>query len=166
MNLEPLRTAIRAQAEAEAERRRADAEAERERALAQARAEAAALVERARLEGRRAGVHEGAHRRGAARRRAREELLRARGSLFEELRRHARAEVPALRSDPAYPRLVERLEEAARRQLGADAEIVADRPGTGGVSGSSGRRSVDYTLAALVDRAIDDLKGEVEGLWR
>jgi vacuolar-type H+-ATPase subunit E/Vma4 len=166
MNLDPLRTAIRAQAEAEAERHRAEVEAERERALAEARSEADALVERARLEGRRAGVHEGARRRGAARRRAREELLRARGSLFEELRHRARAEVPALRSDPAYPRLVERLEDAARRQLGADAEIVADRPATGGVSASSGQRSVDYTLAALVDRTIDDLNGEVSGLWR
>ena len=166
MSLEPLRTAIRTQVEAEAGRQRARVEAERDTRLAEARAEAAALLERARLEGRTIATRERARRRGAAQRRAHELVLQARGALFDELRRRARTEALRLRADPAYPTLIDRLGETARTQLGADAELVTDPPDTGGVSASSGDRSVDYTLAALVDRTIEGLDGEVERLWQ
>jgi vacuolar-type H+-ATPase subunit E/Vma4 len=166
MNLGPLRDALLDEAEAGAERRRAEVEAERAKRLADARAKASALVEEGRLEGRRAAKQEGARRRGAARRRAREAELAARGALFEELRRRARAGAFGLRVDPTYPELLDRLAEAAQAQLGADAELEVDRPGTGGVVARSGRRSVDYTLPALADRALADLDGEVEKLWR
>lgn len=166
MNLGPLRAALLEQADADAERRRGEVEAECARRLEAARAEAGVLVEQGRLEGRRAARQEGARRRGAAHRRAREAELAARGALFEELRSRARAGAVELRSDPGYPALLDRLTGAARAQLGADAEIEVDRPGGGGVGARSGRRSVDYTLPALADRALADLGGEVEKLWR
>lgn len=166
MNLGPLRGALLAEAVADAERRRAEVEAEHAKRLADARAEADALVEQGRLEGRRAAKQEGARRRGAAYRRAREAQLAVQGALFEELRGRARAVVFELRADPTYPALLDRLAEAARAQLGTDAEIEADRVGAGGIVARSGMRSVDYTLPALVDRALADLDGEVEKLWR
>jgi vacuolar-type H+-ATPase subunit E/Vma4 len=166
MSLEPLRTAILAEAEAEADDRRTEVEAECRRRLAKARVEAEALVERARVEGSRAAQQETARRRGAARRQGREALLGARGRLFEQLRRRARADVLELRGDPRYGRLIDRLTVAAKAQLGAEATVVADRPGVGGVFAFSGSRSVDYTLPTLVDRVLADLAGDVEGLWR
>jgi vacuolar-type H+-ATPase subunit E/Vma4 len=166
MNLEPLREALLDQAEAEAGHRRAEVEAEREQRLSAARAEAGSLVEQGRRDGRRAASQEGARRHGAAHRRAREARLEACGSLFEELRRRVRDEALGLRSDPSYPALLQRLAEAARSQLGPGAEIEVDCPDGGGVLARSGSRSVDYTLPALADRALEELDGEVERLWR
>jgi vacuolar-type H+-ATPase subunit E/Vma4 len=166
MNLDSLRTAFLAQAEADAARRRVEVESEYERRLAAARVEASSLIEQGKLEGRTAGEHEGARRRSAARRRAREVQLGARGVLYEELRSRASAEALELRSDPRYSPLLDRLVAAAQARLGAAAELERDPPDAGGVRARSGSRSVDYTLPALADRALHDMDGEVEKLWR
>jgi vacuolar-type H+-ATPase subunit E/Vma4 len=166
VNLESLRTAFLEQAEAEAARRRAEVEAERERRLAGAQAEASSLVEQGKLDGRLAARQESARRRGAARRRAREALLGVCGAMYGELRSRARTEALELRSDPGYRALLDRLVEAARAQLGPEAEIETDLPYVGGVLGRAGSRSVDYTLPALADRALEELDGEVEMLWQ
>lgn len=166
MNLESLRAAFVEQAEADAERRRAEIEAECEQLLSEARATASSLVEHGRHEGRLAGEQERARRRGTALRRAREAHLGARGALYRELRDRAGAEALQLRTHPDYELLLDRLAEAAKARLGAEAEIEVDPPDTGGVFARSGRRSVDYTLPALAERAIGELGREVEQLWR
>lgn len=166
MNLESLRTAFVEQAEADAAWRRLEVEAECEKLLWAARAAASRLVEQGRREGRLTADQESARRRGAAQRRAREAQLGARGALYQELRELARAEALQLRSHPAYGALLDRLVGAAKARLGAEAEIEIDPPDAGGVFARSGRRSVDYTLPALAERAIGDLGREVEQLWR
>jgi vacuolar-type H+-ATPase subunit E/Vma4 len=166
MDLGSLRAAVLDEAEADVARRRAAVEVEAEHRLAAARAEAGALVEQGRLEGRLAGERESARRRGAASRSAREARLGARGSLYDELRSRAAAEALALRSEPGYRDLLDRLVATARAQLGAGAQLEIDPPGVGGVRARSGSRSVDYSLPVLVDRVLADLDGEVEKLWR
>jgi vacuolar-type H+-ATPase subunit E/Vma4 len=166
MTLEPLRKALRAETNAELKQRLGAVEDECARLVADAEAEARALVRRGRLDGEEAAAREGARRRSAATRKAREIRLRARQRQVEELERLAREAVLGMRSDDRYPDLLERLAAAVREQLGPDAEIEVDPEGRGGVIGRRGRATVDYTLPALAERAIADLGEEVERLWR
>ncbi len=166
MNLEPLRAALRAETDAEAEGQRAEAEEAGARRLAEARTQANAIVEQARLDGEQAAEREARRRRASASRRARELRLEAERSLVDELRLRAHAAALQLRTDRRYPELLERLSEAARSQLGPDAELEVDPPGVGGVVAGAGSTSVDYSLPALVDRAIEELDGKLESLWR
>ena len=165
MNLDPLRRALHAETEAEAARRRSEVTAECDRILAEAEAAAHALSHEARLEGERAAAREAARRRAAATRRAREARLAARRSLVDELRRRTHEAVLELREQQDYPVLLQRLSDAARSQLGDDAELEVDPPGRGGVIGRRGDASVDYTLPAMADRTIDGMGVAVERLW-
>jgi hypothetical protein len=70
-----------------------------------------------------------------------------------------------LRADPRYPALLDHFEQVARRQLGADAVIERDPDGVGGIVAHQGDRRVDYSLAALADRALDTLGDDIERLW-
>ncbi|HVP76053.1 MAG TPA: hypothetical protein VMS63_08530 [Gaiellaceae bacterium] len=166
MNLEPLREALKAQADADAERRQAEVDAECKRKLATAEAEARSLVAQGRREGERAAAQAALRRRALASRRGRELRLAAQRSLVDELRLRAHDQVLELRTDPGYRELLDRLSRAARSQLGSHVELEVDAPGVGGVIGRAGRQSVDYSLPALVERAIEDLDGELEALWR
>jgi vacuolar-type H+-ATPase subunit E/Vma4 len=166
MNLEPLREALRAQAEADAGRRRTAVDEECGRRVADAEAQARSLVEQGRLEGEQAATREALRRRAAASRRARELRLDAQRSLLEELRLRARDAALERRAGPLYPKLLDRLSRAVRVQLGPDAALEIDPPTVGGVVGRADGRSVDYSLPALVERAIEDLDGRLDGLWR
>jgi vacuolar-type H+-ATPase subunit E/Vma4 len=157
---------LRAEADAEAERRRVEAEAAGEQRLAEAWTQAEEIAEQARLAGERAAARAARRRRAAASRRARELQLDAERSLLDGLRASSRAAARALRTEPGYPQLLERLSRAARSQLGPEAELEIDPPQAGGVLARAGSISVDYSLPALVDRAIEMLGGEVERLWR
>jgi V/A-type H+-transporting ATPase subunit E len=165
VNLEPLRRALSAETVAAADRRRSEVTAECERIVAEAEAGAHELSHEARVEGERAAAREGARRRAAAARRARETRLAARRGLVDELRRRAREAALELRERPDYPELLERLSDAARSQLGDDAELEVDLPGRGGVIGRRGNASVDYTLPAMADRTIDEMGVALERLW-
>ncbi len=165
MNLEPLRRALSAETVAAGDRRRSEVTAECERIVAEAEAGAHELSHEARVEGERAAAREAARRRAATARRARETRLAARRGLVDELRRRAREAVLELRERPDYPELLERLSDAARSQLGDDAELEVDLPGRGGVIGRRGDASVDYTLPAMADRTIDEMGVALERLW-
>jgi vacuolar-type H+-ATPase subunit E/Vma4 len=166
MTLEPLREALRAETDSELRQRLEAVEDECAQLVADAEAEAHALVRRGRLEGEEAAAREGARRRAAATRKAREIRLRARRRQVDELERLAREAVPAVRSDVRYPALLERLAAVVREQLGPDAAIEVDPAGVGGMIGRRGRATVDYTLPALAERAIAGLDEELERLWR
>ena len=166
MNLEPLRTTLRAQAEADAGRRRTAADEECGRRIAEAEAGAHSLVEQGRLKGDEEAAREALRRRAGASRRARELQLEVQRSLLEELRLRARNAALGRRADPLYPKLLDQLARAAHVQLGPDAALEIDPPGVGGVVGRAEGRSVDYSLPALVERAIEDLDGRLEALWR
>jgi vacuolar-type H+-ATPase subunit E/Vma4 len=165
MNLDPLRQALRAETEAEAEWQRAEMTGECERIMAESEAAARALAQEARRDGERAAARAAARRRAAAARRARETVLAARRGLVDELRVRSRRAVLELREEPRYPALLERLSSAARVQLGRDTELVVDPPGRGGVIGRTRNASVDYTLPAMADRAVDGIGRDLERLW-
>lgn len=166
MNLEPLSKALRAQAVGDAGRRRAAVDEECGRRVADAEAQARSLVERGRFEGEKAARQEALRRGAVANRRARELRLGAQRLLLEELRQRALEAALERRADPMYPKLIDRLSRTARVQLGPDAALELDPPAAGGVIGRVDGRSVDYTLPALVERAIEDLGGRLEALWR
>lgn len=165
MNLEPLRRALRSETEADTDRRRSEVATECERIVAEAEAAAQALAHEARLEGERAAAREAARRHASSARRARESVLAARRGLVDELRGRSRRAVLELRGQPEYAELLERLSAASRAQLGDDAELVVDPPDRGGVVGRRGDASVDYTLPAMADRAIDGMGAQLERLW-
>jgi len=166
MSLEPLRNALRAETEADVQRRLAEVEAACACLLADAEAKARELTEQGRREGERAAVQEAVRRRATATRRAREIRLQAQRRQVDEVQRRSREAALRLREDRRYPELLERLAGAAREQLGPNVELEVDPPGLGGVIGRRGNASVDYTLPALVDRAIAGLGDELESLWR
>lgn len=166
LTLEPLRAALRLQAEADARQRLADAAEQRDRILAEAQARARALIERARLTGERLAGAESQRRLAGARREAHELELAAQRSLVDELRRRVRDQAFALRGGPSYEALLERLQALARSQLGDHAQLTVDPPDRGGVIARRDSASVDYTLPALAERALDELAGRVEELWR
>jgi vacuolar-type H+-ATPase subunit E/Vma4 len=166
MSLEPLRAALLADVEADIARRLAAVEEECRRAVAAAEAEAEKIVGRGRDEGEAAAAKEALRRRATATRRAREIRLRGQQRQVEELERRSRPAVADLREDSRYGALLEQLRAAVREQLGADAEIEVDPGGLGGVIGRRGGASVDYTLPALAERALEGLGEEVDGLWR
>lgn len=166
MNLEPLRRALHTEAQAGAEQRRDEVATACDRIVAAAEARGRRLARQGRLEGGQAAEREAGRRRAAATRRGREIVLTAQRRQLETLRREAREAVQDARLDPRYPRLLERLEQAVRAQLGADAEVDIDPPDVGGVIGRHGSRSVDYTLPRLVDRVVDAMGEDVEELWR
>ena len=127
MNLESLRTALRVEAETEAAKRRTEVDEACERRLAEAQAKARELTEQGRLEGAHVAARKSLRRRAAANRRARELRLAAQRGLIDELRLRGREAALELRKDPRYEELLERLSQAAKSQLGADAEVESTR---------------------------------------
>ncbi len=166
MNLEPLRTELLAEARDEQARQLADVDHTCRLQAARARARWEALTARSRAQGERAAAQEARRRLGAASQRGRELELVAKRALVEELRAQTLAAALDLRDDPRYGPLLERLSQTAEAQLGPGAEIEVDPPGLGGARARAGDVSVDYTLPALVERAIQDLGAELEALWR
>jgi vacuolar-type H+-ATPase subunit E/Vma4 len=166
MNLDSLRTALRLEAETEAANRLTQVDEACKRRLAEAHATARELTDQGRHEGARLAERDALRRRAVAKRRARELRLAAQRELIDELRMRSKGAALGLRKDPRYEELLDRLSKLAKSQLGADAEVEADQPELGGVVAYAGSRSVDYTLPALVDRAIAELDGQLETLWQ
>jgi vacuolar-type H+-ATPase subunit E/Vma4 len=166
MNLEPLRGALHAETDVEIRAHLEDVDAECKRLLDDAEARSRRRARQGRREGERAAAKEAVRRRATATRKAREIRLRAQQRQIEELRQRALEAVARARDDARYPALLERLAAQVRDQLGPAAEVVVDPEGLGGVIGRRGRTSVDYTLPALVERAMDDLGGDLERLWQ
>jgi vacuolar-type H+-ATPase subunit E/Vma4 len=165
VNIEPLRETLLAEAKAEAAALLERAARERAGRISAAEQQAAALIAEARSLGLALGEREAGHVLGRARRRSTEVVLGSKKSLLEEARQQALAAVRALPAEPGYPQLVERLERAARAQLGEDAAIAVDL-GLGGVRGRRGSRSVDYTLPVLVERCLEQLDEKLAEAWR
>ncbi|MET0765956.1 MAG: V-type ATP synthase subunit E family protein [Blastococcus sp.] len=161
--LEPVRRGLLARARADADALLAQADTDAEATLAAARVEAAALLAQARAEGERDAEVVRARERARARREARATVLRAQAAVYDEVRRQGRAAVRALRSDPAYPALLDALRARAHAELGPDA-AVREHPDGGLVAEVPGRR-LDARLDTLADAALDGLGGAVRQLW-
>ncbi|WP_067138838.1 hypothetical protein [Microtetraspora malaysiensis] len=161
--LAPVSTALLRRARLDADALLDAAGDDAARTLAAARRTAQDMID----EARESGTAEARARADAVRvragRHARGIELAARREVLLELRRRAVAAVLALRDDPCYPRLVERLRELARESGGADL-IVREHP-DGGVVGEGRGLRVDCSLGALAGRAVDALGAEAERLW-
>jgi vacuolar-type H+-ATPase subunit E/Vma4 len=165
MTLEAARDSRLADAHAQADRIRAQADADAAARVADARRHADAVVESARAQGAAEGRLDARADEAGARVRARAVVLAARRDAYDELSRAARAAVVRLREAPEYPELLDRLADAARRELGAAAELDVDPPDAGGVRARAGSRRIDATLPALADRCIADLGPTLTRLW-
>ena len=132
--------------------------------LAEAGREAAMLLERARREGEDVTDALLTRERASLRRENVAIVLEARHSVVLELDAQVRAGVFAMREAPDYGSVVDALTTRARARLGADAVIVTDPDGAGGVIGELGGRRVDYTLTALAERACATLGDAIEEL--
>jgi vacuolar-type H+-ATPase subunit E/Vma4 len=161
--LEPVRAWLVATAHAEAGQVRAAAADHGEHLLARARAEAEAILTEARRQGAAEGAALAAAERARQRRRARGLVLEAERQAYETLGERSRAAVRALREDPGYPALRQRLTRLALAAAGPGA-VVGEHPDGGVVAQAPGVR-VDCSLDRLVARAVEALGGEVVGLW-
>jgi vacuolar-type H+-ATPase subunit E/Vma4 len=161
--LEPLRAALLAAARADAAAVLAAADDDAAATVAAARARVADLAATARREGAADAAAMLAADRARGRREARRIELSAQQEVWEQLRAGGRAAVMALRDDPAYGRLRDRLAARARRLAGPDA-VVSEPPEGGVVAVAAGRRW-DFSLPTLAEHAIDALGPEVQWLW-
>jgi len=161
--LEPVRAALLAAARADAAAVLVAADEDEAATMAAARAQVADLVGAARREGAADAAAMLAADRARGRREARRIELCARQEVLDQLRSRARAAVTALRDDPGYGRLRDRLAARARELAGPDA-VISEPPDGGVVAVSAGRRW-DLSLPALAERAVDALGPKVERLW-
>ena len=71
-----------------------------------------------------------------------------------------------LAADVRLERVFERLVADARERLAifGPVQIVANP--NGGFVARAGSREIDYSLPSQVDRTIDEMASELEGLWR
>jgi vacuolar-type H+-ATPase subunit E/Vma4 len=165
MSLDTAREALLDDAQRRAQEIVALGEEEAARRLEEARREADELVARARAEGEVEGRLQAARVQAVQRFTAHMQVLGAQRASYDALLARARADALALRGDPAYPELLDRLAAAARRDLGPDAEVTIDPAALGGVLARAGSRAVDYTLVALAERCVQDLGARVGALW-
>lgn len=157
--LEPLRSALMSRARAEADQARADAETDGRELLAAARDEAEALLTKARAQGEMDAAAMFASEMDRARRSARGVVLAEQRASYNELRQRALTAVRVLVADPARRA---RLATLLRGQLGEHA-VIREHPDGGIVAETPDGRSVDASIAKLVDIAVADL--DLEGLW-
>ena len=160
-----VRAALLADADDEAELILSDAQFAADLDRAAAEADVDTQLERAR---KRSQTSADAHRQqllAQAHHQAQTIIMEAREATRVELIADLRSQVMRLREDDRYPQLLDNLEAAARRQLGADAVIERDPEMGGGVIGRAGGRSVDYTLPVLADRAMGAFGQEMAALW-
>ena len=161
--LEPVRLALLADAQAAATEIVGQASAEAAAVVARANGEADAAVDQARQRAEETGAAHAAMTVTRARREAHTTVLQAREALRRELDRRVGIAVEAMRDDPRYSALLDRLETLARTQLGAAVDI--EHPPEGGIVAIDGPRRVDYRLVALAERELEELADEVAALW-
>jgi hypothetical protein len=141
----------------------ADARAQAQRIVSRSSADAAALIERAEQQGVEAAELDTSREWTAARRRARGIILAARHSAYVDLQAAVAA---AVRADPRYPVLLERLADEARRRLGPGADVDIDTSGDLGVGATRKDRHIGWSLDSIVVEGIVRLGPEIEELWR
>jgi hypothetical protein len=126
-----------------------------------ARTTAAKIIAAARAEGRRTAEATAQAQFVEAERAARALVLTAEQEVEGSARTRALAAAMTFRQQPEYTKLLDALEASARRRLGPTAEIERDPPGAGGIRARRGRRSIDLTLASLVDQVLASSMDEV-----
>jgi regulator of protease activity HflC (stomatin/prohibitin superfamily) len=159
--LEPLRQSLLSAASTRAAATIAQARADATATRAAAKAAAAKIIAAARAEGRRATEARAQAQLVEAERAARALVLTAERGVEDDARTRALAAAMIFRHQPEYTKLLDTLEASARRRLGPTTEIERDPPDAGGLRARHGRRSIDLTLASLVDQALTGSFDEV-----
>lgn len=163
--LEPVRAALLEEAEARAADIAEDAIREAAALVEEAEEAAEAAIARAVRRARTAADARTEHAIERARAESHRRILLTKETIRARALDAAHRAALAMREDPRYPALLDHLETTALGQLGVDAFVERDPDGVGGVVATQGERRVDYTLAALVDRALDRRSDELAGLW-
>jgi vacuolar-type H+-ATPase subunit E/Vma4 len=165
VQLQPVRRALLDDATHDAEQIAGRASQRAADVVDSARRESATQLEQVRRRRERSAEAHAEQMLAMAHNNAHEAILRAREVVRRQLIDETRRSVMAVRNDERYDTLLDRLEDLARAQLGADARIDRDPAPDGGVIATNGSRRVDYTLPALADRALEALADEVALLW-
>ena len=159
LGLAPLRAALLARARAAADELVAAAEDERASALSDAQREVDELLARARDQGHADGEELFASERATGRASDQARLLAAQRSVYDSLRSRIAHQVRDLLAGPgAHDRLVAALVD----RLGEEVAVV-DVPDGGVVARTPDGRSIDASVAALVDSALADQ--DLTPLW-
>jgi vacuolar-type H+-ATPase subunit E/Vma4 len=161
--LEPVRAALRAAAERESAAVRAGGEAEVAEVLENAHREAARIRADAVAEGTAVARGSAALRSARTRREAHEIVLDRQNQVYAALVAAVGAAASALRADPRYPALLDRLTEHARELLGPQA-VVTEGP-DGGIVAERGSRRVVLSLPAIAVATLEAMAPEVSSLW-
>jgi vacuolar-type H+-ATPase subunit H len=132
-------------------------------AVARARAEAGDRVTKAREEGLAQAAPLAAAVRNQRRRDVRATVLAAQREAYQELCEQVRAAVSALREEPGYDLLLERLRRSAQHAAGPAATLTDDP--AGGVVARGPGVVVDCSLPRLADAAVEALGAQTDWLW-
>jgi vacuolar-type H+-ATPase subunit E/Vma4 len=162
--LRPLCDALRAEAQARARTILAEADREARSTLADAQRRADELRGAARAQGAADARRRGDRVVAEARRRTRSQVLRARRELYERVGSIARTRLAAVEGTAAARELNERLAAEARERLG-DECVVHESPVGVGIVASAGRRRLDLSLDALVEREMNRGGTRIEEVW-
>jgi vacuolar-type H+-ATPase subunit E/Vma4 len=161
--LGPVRAALIARARAVATAEVSGAEEEARAILQDADRRADAVREEARVRGEADAQAVLVATRARARREARSVVLAAQSEVAVALRARVHAGLRALRDDPDYAEIENRLESQARGLLGPEARLTPDP--SGGFLAEAGGRQVELTLAAVADQVLERLGPELQSLW-
>jgi vacuolar-type H+-ATPase subunit E/Vma4 len=161
--LAPVRRAMLRHAHEQAEEIVGRARQRAADAVARARADADDSVIHAREAGLAQAAPLAAAVRNQRQRDVRATVLAAQRAAYQELREQVRAAVSALREEPGYDLLMERLRRSAQRAAGPAATLTEDP--AGGVVARAPGVVVDCSLPRLADAAVEALGAEMDRLW-
>jgi vacuolar-type H+-ATPase subunit E/Vma4 len=161
--LAPVRAAMLRRAQDQADEIAGQARRQAADAVARARADADESVALAREAGLAQAAPLAAAVRNQRRRDARATVLATQREAYEELRERVRAAVSALRDEPGYGQLLERLRHSAREAAGQAAMLTEDP--AGGIVARGPGVVVDCSLPRLADAAVEALGPEADWLW-
>ena len=161
--LAPVRAYLMREARAEADRIRAAARAEADELLRQARLGAQRAVRDGAARGQAETAPLAAAERSRGRAAAQSIVLGAQREAYDEMCRRIGLQADALRADPGYRLMLERLTARAARAAGPGATVTALPDG--GVLARSGQVMVDCSLPRLAGEAAEALGDRVKELW-
>jgi len=162
--LAPVAGALAAQAAQLADRILADADARANAVLDEAGRQGEELIESARADGAATARRLASSVVADARLAARQEVLGAQRGVYQDVREQAQARVTGLVDSPQATALTARLGQHARERLGDDAEMEAAAQAPGIVA-RSGRRRLDLSVEALIERELPSMGDEIAELW-
>ena len=161
--LAPVRAYLLRAARTEAGQIRAAARAEADQLLSRARQDAERAVRDGAARGRAEAAPLAAAERSRGRAAAQSIVLGAQREAYDEMCRRIGLQADALRADPGYRLMLERLTARAARTAGPGATVTALPDG--GVLARSGQVVVDCSLPRLAGEAADALGDRVRELW-